>query len=101
MIRNPFRLATAVQAASHHDSVSVEDASFETMDSLWRTAEGLGRIEVDRPMLESVYRVRIRFKRASGTLVWAEGSNQNILFAMSDAIREAKSLGAKAEGAQQ
>lgn len=88
-----FKPTPAVSAAP--DVFTVDDNRFETLDSLWRQAERLGRVEVDRPVFDSVYRVRIRFERNTGTVVLAEGRNANIAFAVSDAIREAQALGAR------
>lgn len=66
-----------------------------SLDQLWQEAERLGRIEVDRELFaDSGYRVRIHFKRQSGTRVAAEGKDENIAYAMSKAISEARHLSA-------
>lgn len=66
----------------------------ETLDSLWYEAEKLGRIEVDHPIGDAAYRVRIRFQRRTGTLIWAEGKHSDIHVALARAINEARELGA-------
>lgn len=64
-----------------------------TLDEVWRKAERLGRIEVDHPMgSREVYRARIQFNRKSGSMVWAEGNDTDIVRAMQAAIREAELL---------
>lgn len=64
-----------------------------TLDEVWREAERLGRIEVERPIgARHTYRVRIMFERRTGSTVWAEGNNPDILQAMIAAIREAEIL---------
>lgn len=69
-----------------------------TLDELWHGAERLGRIEVDHAIGDSAYRVRIRFYRRSGSMVWAECKHTDITFAMYGAIQEALSLGADPYG---
>lgn len=67
----------------------------ESLDQLWSKAEQLGKIEVDHPIGSRAYRVQIRFTRNSGSVIWAEGHDTNIAFAITKAIEEALSLGAK------
>ena len=70
-----------------------------TLDELWRNAERLGHVEVDHDFSNrDKYRVNIRFERASGTLVYARGTDPNIIFAMSKAIEEALDMGAGRRG---
>lgn len=74
---------------------AVEVLPSETLDRLWAEAERLGRIEVDHSLSNrDDYRVRIRFERSSGTVVWVQGADKNIAFAISAAINEARELGA-------
>lgn len=76
---------------------SVEVVPAQSLDELWCEAERLGCVDVDHSILDrSSYRVRIKFDRASGTTVWAEGRDKNISFALSAAINEARLMGAGA-----
>ncbi len=70
-------------------------ATPETLDQLWAKAEQLGKIEVDHAFGSKAYRVRIMFSRKSGSTVWAEAQDMTIALAISKAIEEALSLGAK------
>lgn len=70
----------------------------DTLDKLWYEAEQLGRIEVDHRLGDKSYRVQIRFERRSGTIIWAEGNDINIAFALGKAINEARELGAGVAG---
>lgn len=64
------------------------------LDELWREAEGLGRIEVDRNWQDTSYDVEIKFSRPSGTRVIAKGAHSDICVALSRAIDEAREMGA-------
>lgn len=68
-----------------------------TLGELWHEAEQLGKVNVDSTW-QDPYKVHIRFNRRSGTIVWAEGKNSNILFALEAAIREAREMGAGTPG---
>ncbi len=66
----------------------------QTLDELWREAEMLGRIKVDKSLFGNSYEVTIHFERQSGTGIYAKGCNTDICFAVSDAINEARTFGA-------
>ena len=68
-----------------------------TLGDLWQEAEQLGKVSVDSTW-QDPYKVTIRFNRRSGTIVWAEGKNTSILFALEAAIREAREMGAGTPG---
>ena len=77
----------------------VDKITTEPLDELWREAESLGRVEVDNTWVGAVmYTVEIKFDRRSGSSIRAKGTNQNIAFALADAIREARILGAAGNG---
>lgn len=79
-------------------STVVDLVPAQSLDSLWKEAEALGRIEVDHSWSNrDDYRVRIKFERKTGTTVWAEGSDKNIAFAVASAINEAREMGAGVE----
>lgn len=65
------------------------------LSQLWQEAESLGSIEVrQHTWRERLYTVEITFNRSSGTRIHAIGKNQDICFALSDAINEAREMGA-------
>lgn len=61
---------------------------------LWDRAAALGRVSVDHSGIDGQY-VEIRFKRKSGTLVYAKGCHSEIREAFRLAIEEALTLGAQ------
>lgn len=64
-----------------------------TLDEVWREAERIGRITVERGWSKTDgYKARIMFERRSGTTVWAEGVDQDVVFALQKAIVEARAL---------
>lgn len=65
----------------------------QTLDQLWHEAESLGRVSVEDDW-HGVYKAQIRFKRKSGTTIWAEGKHTSALIALSMAINEAREMGA-------
>lgn len=67
-----------------------------TLDELWKEAESLGTIKVDKRTWsnDAQYDVEIVFTRKSGTRVHAKGANPDICFAMATAINEAREMGA-------
>lgn len=65
----------------------------QTMDAMWHEAEQLGRVSIEADW-NGIYKAQIRFKRRSGTTIWAEGKNSNAMFALADAINEAREMGA-------
>lgn len=67
-----------------------------TLDQLWREAETLGHIKVDSSTWKQgePYEVTLTFHRKSGTRVHAVGKHPDICFALSDAINEAREMGA-------
>lgn len=66
----------------------------QSLDALWAEAEKIGRVNVDtRWTGGGAYEVTIRFERRSGTVVHAKGTNTNIVFAVADAISEAREMG--------
>lgn len=65
-----------------------------TLDSLWAEAEKLGSVEVDRSIFKELYEVSIRFRRPSGSLIYAKGEHAAIQVALGAAINEARDLGA-------
>jgi ribosome-associated translation inhibitor RaiA len=65
-----------------------------SLGELWREAESLGRIEVDRDWQDTSYSVEIKFSRPSGTRIIAKGSHSDICVAVSRAIDEAREMGA-------
>lgn len=66
----------------------------QSLDQLWHEAEQLGRIRIDSDYRGELYEAEITFKRKSGTRITAVGKNQNIAFAIADAINEAREMGA-------
>jgi proline racemase len=64
-----------------------------TLDDLWRQAEDIGRVSVDKSWGGNAYKVKIKFERASGTTVWAAGEDMDIRRAVDAAIQEARLLG--------
>lgn len=66
----------------------------QTLDAMWHEAEQLGRVSVDRRIFGDCYEVSISFERKSGTHVRAMGKDTNILFAVANAINEAREMGA-------
>jgi len=79
-------------------TTTIEASPAQTLEQLWHGAEQLGIVEVDHAFCErDTYRARIRFYRKSGSMIWAEGKDQNIAFALAKAINEARDLGAGRE----
>jgi hypothetical protein len=69
-----------------------EAAQVVTLDSAWREAEQLGRVEVDTPWSGTVvYSVTIIFESRTSR-VHARGQSTNILDAVLAAIAEARRL---------
>lgn len=66
----------------------------QTLDGMWREAEQLGRVSVDHRIFGDAYEVSISFERKSGTRIRAMGKDTNILFALANAINEAREMGA-------
>ena len=66
----------------------------ETLDMLWHEAEQLGQVSVDNGWTSSAYVVKIKFKRKTGTTIWAEGKHSEIKCALAAAINEAREMGA-------
>ena len=66
----------------------------QSLGELWEEAEKLGRIEVDSKFSSKEYSVEIMFTRKSGTRIYAKGVNTDIVFALADAINEAREMGA-------
>lgn len=65
-----------------------------TLDVLWEKAAALGRVSVEHAIVDGQF-VEIRFKRKSGTLVYAKGYHSEIREAFRLAIIEAVELGAQ------
>lgn len=76
------------------NSATVHPVREITLDQQWRIAENLGRVEIDHPLLGREYRARIRFKRRTGTTIWAEGTHTDVVVALGIAINEAREMGA-------
>ena len=65
----------------------------QTLDELWRKAETLGKVSIENDWGDG-YVANIRFERRAGTIIWAIGKNSNVVFALADAINEARKMGA-------
>lgn len=78
-------------------NVSMSKLREITLDELWREAETLGRIGVERNWEGTSYKVEIRFRRKSGTRINAIGEHSAIHEAIGRAIDEAREMGAGVE----
>ncbi len=65
-----------------------------TLDELWHEAESLGQVSVESDYRGEIYSATIRFERKSGTSIRAKGTDQLVAFALSNAIDEAREMGA-------
>lgn len=66
-----------------------------TLDQVWREAEHLGDIKVEKGIFSNEYEAQIKFKRPAGSTIWAKGQHSNVIIALCQAIDEARELGAK------
>lgn len=76
------------------NSATVHPVREITLDEQWRIAEKLGRVEIGHPLGGCEYRAQIRFKRRSGTTIWAKGIHTDVVVALGIAINEAREMGA-------
>lgn len=65
-----------------------------TLDDLWEQAVALGDVAVNDSIFRNGNHVRIKFKRKSGSTIWAEAEHTDIRQAFATAIEEARQLGA-------
>lgn len=65
-----------------------------SMDAAWKEAESLGRVKVEQDYGRTSYKAEIMFERKSGTRIHAQGNNSDALFALCEAINEAREMGA-------
>lgn len=66
----------------------------QTLDELWQEAAGLGALRVWQYESNDEYQVTIKWKRRSGSEIEAKGKASEIGIAISNAIIEARDLGA-------
>lgn len=65
-----------------------------SLNQLWAEAELLGRVKVERNYENTIYSAEIAFSRKSGTRIYAKAKAEDVCFALSDCINEAREMGA-------
>ncbi len=63
-----------------------------TLEDIWKQAESIGRIKIEREYNNPVYKIEIHFKNSTGSTIWATAHNADIGTGLMMAINEARRL---------